>query len=120
MTCCSDFENLTEGQSIWNGDFNGTGISDLLFYNPGDDNWRLGTFSGNQLNWGLIGNTANFGHGINDGRPFWIGKFSQSVRDEVLFYYPGDDNWWLGTLNNGQLQWSLAGNTTGFGHRIND
>jgi hypothetical protein len=105
---------------IWIGDFNGDGQADVLFYYPGDDNWWLGTFSGSQLNWGLIGNTAGFGHGINDGRPFWIGRFSRSDRDEVLFYYPGDDNWWLGTLDGGQLSWSPAGNTAGFGHGIND
>jgi hypothetical protein len=35
----------------------------------------------------------------------------------VLFYYPGDGNWWLGSHAGpgGQLQWSFAGNTLGFG-----
>jgi hypothetical protein len=33
----------------------------------------------------------------------------------VLFYYPGDDNWWLGSIAGGQLTWQLVGNTAGFG-----
>jgi hypothetical protein len=72
------------------------------------------------LGWSFLGNTAGFGHAINDGRPFWIGDFKGAERDSVLFYYPGDDNWWLGTVANGQLQWELVGNTANFGHAIND
>jgi hypothetical protein len=111
---------INDGRLFWIGDFDGDGRDEVLFYYPGDDNWWLGTYGGNQLQWSLAGNTASFGHRINDGRPFWIGRFSQSQRSEVLFYYPGDDNWWLGTYDGNQLQWSSAGNTAGFGHRIND
>jgi hypothetical protein len=111
---------INDGRPFWIGDFNGDGKSDVLFYYPGDDNWWLGTFNGTQLGWSLVGNTSGFGHAINDGRPFWIGRFSRPERDQVLFYYPGDDNWWLGTVNGTQLTWNLAGNTSGFGHGIND
>jgi len=52
---------------------------------------------------------------LADGRPIWIGKFSQSTLSQVLFYYPGDRNWWLATYSGSQLQWRLVGNTTGFG-----
>jgi hypothetical protein len=110
---------INDGRPFWIGDFNGGGRADVLFYYPGDDNWWLGTFSGTQLGWSLVGNTKGFGHRINDGRPFWTGKFS-SASDQVLFYYPGDDNWWLGTINGGRLSWNLVGNTRGFGHAIND
>jgi hypothetical protein len=111
---------IYDGRPFWTGDFNGDGRKDVLFYFPGDDNWWLGTFNGSQLTWSHAGNTAGFGHAINDGRPFWIGNFSRADRDEVLFYFPGDDNWWLGTFNGSQLTWSHAGNTAGFGHAIND
>ena len=65
------------------------------------------------LQWSNIGNTAAvFGHGINDGRPFWIGDFTVGGRSQVLFYSPGDDNWRLVSVDAaGQLQWSLIGNT---------
>ena len=46
--------------------------------------------------WSHVGNTAGFGHAINDGRPFWIGDFTGNGSTDVLFYFPGDDNWWLG------------------------
>lgn len=113
MTCYSGFGNLAEGRPFWKGDFNGNGRSDMLFYYPGDDNWWLGSHQGpgGQIAWSFAGNTAGFGHGINDGRPFWTGRFSRADRDEVLFYYPGDDNWWLGSHDGNQLAWSSAGNT---------
>jgi hypothetical protein len=72
----------------------------------------------------------SFGHAIStDGRPFWIGDFNGDGKSDVLFYYPGDDNWWLGTFDtdNKIHQWILADNTAGqsnsvskanFGHAI--
>jgi hypothetical protein len=114
------FGDLADGRPIWAGDFNGDGRTDVLFYFPGDDNWWLGTLSGTQLAWSHVGNTAGFGHAINDGRPFWTADFTGNGSTDVLFYYPGDDNWWLGQVINGQLQWSFVGNTAGFGHAIND
>jgi hypothetical protein len=110
---------INDGRPFWIGDFNGNGRTDVLFYYPGDDNWWLGEYNGSQLVWSLAGNTRGFGHGINDGRPFWTGRFSRPDREQMLFYYPGDDNWWLGDYS-GTLNWSLAGNTRGFGHGIND
>jgi hypothetical protein len=80
------------------------------------DNWWLGpadAASHGQLQWSLVGNTAGFGH-IIDGRPFWVGDFTGAGRSQVLFYYPGDFNWWLGSMNPaGKLQWSLVDNTAG-------
>jgi hypothetical protein len=121
---------INDGRPFWTGNFRGADQADILFYYPGDDNWWLGHYdasqpSGQTLQWELVGNTANFGHAINDGRPFWIGDFKGLDRDGVLFYYPGDDNWWLGTYDASQpsgqkLQWELVGNTANFGHAIND
>jgi hypothetical protein len=111
---------INDGRPFWIADFNGDRRSDVLFYYPGDDNWWLGTFSGTTLRWSLAGNTRGFGHAINDGRPFWVADFNGDGKAEVLFYYPGDDNWWLGTFSGNTLTWALAGNTRGFGHRIND
>jgi len=111
---------INDGRPFWTGRFSRSDRDEILFYYPGDDNWWLGSFDGNQLNWALVGNTAGFGHAINDGRPFWIGDFNGDGRDDVLFYYPGDDNWWLGGFAGAQLNWTSAGNTAGFGHAIND
>jgi hypothetical protein len=91
---------INDGRPFWIGDFTGGGSDDVLFYFPGDDNWWLGTMQGGQLTWSFVGNTAGFGHGINDGRPFWIGDFTGGGSDDVLFYFPGDDNWWLGSLTD--------------------
>jgi hypothetical protein len=98
---------------FWVGAFDATGLDNILFYNPPDSHWWLGTFNGNQLSWHFVGNTAGFGN-ISELQ-FWIGDFGTFGQDNVLFYYPGDGNWWLGTLNRSesasQLNWARTSNT---------
>lgn len=110
----SGFGELGDGRPIWTGAFTGSGRSEVLFYYPGDSNWWLGRNTGTAIQWSLAGNTSGFGQ-VWDGRPFWTGDFSGSGRTEVMFYFPGDGNWWLGRHDGRQLQWSFAGNTSGFG-----
>jgi len=98
---------------VWVVDFTGSGKSEIMFYYPGDGNWWLGTFSGTQLNWTLAGNTAGFGN--ISSNPFWLGNFTGPGKSDILFFSRGDKNWWLGTFSGTQLNWSLAGNTAGFG-----
>jgi len=101
-------------KTVFVGDFTGSGRDSLLVYIRGKGNWRIGRFSGTTLNWAPAGDTRGFGE-VGDGRPFWTGKFSGSDRAELLFYYPGDGNWWRGQCNDTSLSWSLAGNTLGKG-----
>ena len=109
------FGQVWDGRPFWIGDFDGNGKADVLFYYPGDSNWWLGTFNGDQLQWSFAGNTAGFGQ-LADGRPIWSGDFAGNGKTDVLFYYPGDNNWWLGQFDaQNQLTWNLAGNTAGFG-----
>src|SRR2546421_516055 len=98
------------GRLLFVGVLMGTGGTDILFYYPGDFNWWLGSIVNGQLTWSLVGNTAGFGQ-VADGRPFWTGYFSGVFRADILFYYPGDGNWWLGTITGSQLNWQLVGNT---------
>jgi hypothetical protein len=103
------FGQVWDGRPFWVGDFTGDGRADMLFYYPGDRNWWLGSYAG-QFAWSFAGNTAGFGQ-VHDGRPFWTGNFSRADRSQVMFYFPGDGNWWLGSRDTGQLGWSFAGNT---------
>jgi hypothetical protein len=102
----------------WIGDFTGSGKAEVLFYSPGDQNWWHGTFTGGNLGWTLAGNTKGFGNTQSD--PTWIGNFTGSGKSQLLFYSPGDQNWWLGTFTGGSLGWTLAGNTKGFGNTRSD
>jgi hypothetical protein len=113
----SGFGQVWDGRPFWIGDFTGNGRADVLFYFPGDDRWWLGSHQGpgGQLAWTFAGETSGFGHAINDGRPFWAGNFSRGDRAEMLFYFPGDQRWWLGAHDGQQLRWTFAGSTTGFG-----
>ena len=108
------FGQVWDGRPFWTGNFSRSDRTEVLFYHPGDGNWWLGTHDGNQLSWSFAGNTNGFGR-LDDGRPFWVGNFSRGDRAEVLFYHPGDGNWWLGSHDGNQLSWSFAGNTNGFG-----
>ena len=110
-----NFGQIADGRPIWVGDFSGGGTIDVLFYYPGDGNWWLGKFVNNSISWNLAGNTIGFGN-IADGRPIWVGDFSGSGTTDVLFYFPGDSNWWLGKFVNNSISWNLAGNTAGFGN----
>jgi Metallo-peptidase family M12B Reprolysin-like len=110
MSCWDGFGNLADGRPFWVGDFSGSGKSEVLFYFPGDGNWWLGSHDGNDLAWDFVGNTNGFGQ-VWDGRPFWVGDFSGSGKSEVLFYFPGDGNWWLGTHDGNDLAWDFVGNT---------
>jgi hypothetical protein len=107
----SGFGDLADGRPVWVGDFNSDGRTDVLFYYPGDDNWWLGSLDAGtgQLTWSFAGNTAGFGHAINDGRPFWIGDFNGDGGADVLFHFRGDLNWWRGSVSGNSLNWTLAG-----------
>ncbi|HET8955114.1 MAG TPA: VCBS repeat-containing protein [Solirubrobacterales bacterium] len=109
------FGDIWDGRPFWIGDFDGDGKADVLFYAPADGNWWLGSHDGAKLAWSLAGNTLstpNFGD-IWDGRPFWVGDFSGAGRAEVLFYTPGDGNWWRGSHDGTALVWADDGNTLG-------
>ena len=47
--------------------------------------------------------------------------FSGTGRAKVLFYSPGNQNWWLGSMStSGTQNWRLAGNTKGSGNTAQD
>ena len=116
----SGFGNLLEDHRFWLGHFTNLDQIDLLFYTAADGNWWLGRFSDKQqLRWSLACNTSNFGN-LDDDRPFWVGDFLGTKRADLLFYTPGDGNWWLGHFSDKQqLKWSKVCNTSGFGN-LND
>lgn len=103
---------------IWVDDFNGDGRTEVLFYGQRDHNWWMGSISGGSLTWRLVGNTAGFGN-LNDGRPIWSGYFRGVFQADLLFYHPGDHNWWMGVFNGSTFNWQFVGNTSGFGN-LND
>ncbi len=52
-----------------------------------------------------------------DGRPFWVGAFTQAAATEIVFFHPSDGNWWLGRFDAaGTLTWTFSGNTAVFGN----
>src|SRR4029453_197145 len=113
------FGNLIDGQHpIWIANFTGAGHAQVMFYYSGDGNWWLGDMVGGQLQWSLASQSAGFANLIDGQHPLWIADFTGVGHAQVMFYYSGDGTWWLGTLVGGQLQWSLASQSAGFGNLI--
>jgi hypothetical protein len=55
--------------------------------------------------------SSGFGNLIDGQHPIWIADFTGAGHAQIMFYYAGDGNWWLGDMVAGKLQWSLTGNT---------
>ena len=96
--------------NTWVGDFTGDGQADLLYYLRSRRTWYLGSWAAGSLAWTQVGETGGFGQ-VGDGRPFWVGDFDGDGADELLCYFPGAGDWWLGDVSGTQLTWSMVGNT---------
>ncbi len=118
------FKGLYDGQVFWVARFADPATDSLLFYYPKDGHWWLAIFKTGlgQFDWTRVSSTNaskknaphNFGPMIREaGYRFLTGKFSQNQRDEVLVYIPGDNSWWLATLDasKAELAWSHVGNS---------
>jgi hypothetical protein len=113
------FGNLIDSKHhIWFGDFSGVGRTQVMFYYSGDGHWWLGDLVGGLLNWRLVSQTAGFGNLLDGQHPIWIGDFTGAGHLQVLFYYAGDGNWWLGEMTNNGLSWSLVSQSAGFGNLL--
>jgi hypothetical protein len=106
---------------FWIGDFVGTGFDQLLTMH--NDDWMAWFLvpdppSSHEFAAMGLGSTSGFGN-IWDGRPFLQGDFTGAGHDQLIFYTPGDGNWFLGACENAdnRLQWRLVGNTQG-AHRV--
>src|SRR5262249_11923554 len=99
------FGQVWDKRPFWTGDFNGDGRAEVLFYYPEDKNWWMSTFDGNgKMSWGRRppGNTRGLGQ-VGDGRPIWTGDFDGDGKQDLLFYHPGDRNWWFGNFDSARI-----------------
>ena len=114
MVSYESLGDLMDGRRWWIADVRGIGRSQFVFHNASDRNWWIGTFDGGAqaFTWDVAGHSSGFGD-LQAGHLFWTGRFSREDRDQILFYYPGDQNWWLGTYDDhvGRLDWVSAGNS---------
>lgn len=116
MSSYSSFGNATHDSiRLFTGDFTGDGHKDILFYSADNHDWWLGRSDGSTLQWSHAGNTTGFVDLTRSDIRLFSGDFTGDGRTDILFYFAGDHNWWLGRSDGGTLQWSHAGNTASFG-----
>ncbi len=48
----------------------------------------------------------------------FTGDYNGDGKTDVLFYYKGDGNWWMGLSNGQTLAWHGAGSSGGFGNLL--
>ncbi len=102
---------------FYGGDFTGDGKSDIMVFGGNDNNWRLGTSDGTNLTWSVVSNTGNFGGLLDGAHRTFTGDFTGDGKADALFYYSGDNHWWLGTSSGTALTWSLVCTST-FGNLL--
>jgi hypothetical protein len=113
---------VTEDCQILHGFFKGGNAEGVLIYSPVEGLWYLGSLSKEgYLIWQTVCNTGDgsVGFGNIAGDLFWVGDFTGTGKDSVLFYNWTDSHWWLGTLNaQNVLVWNLAFDMTAFLQQI--
>jgi hypothetical protein len=115
----SSFGNLLDGAHwLATGDFDGDGKMDVVVYASADGSWRLGLSTGTQLTWKSAGATSGFGNLLDGRHRLSVGDYDGDGKTDVLFYYAGDGNWWLGHSDGATLTWKNLGSTSGFGNLL--
>jgi hypothetical protein len=108
--------NLVDGHhAFYTGDFDGNGKADVLIQGS-DGSWRLGLSDGTQLSFSIAASTSGFGDLLDGAHRTFVGDFTGDGKSDVLFYYSGDGNWWLGTSSGSAFSFANAGSTSGFGN----
>jgi hypothetical protein len=111
------YGNLIDGSHlIFDGDFNGDGKADVLFLNASDHNWWMGISDGTNLTFHQAGNTDGYGNLADNSHRILTGDFTGDGKTDVLFYYSGNGDWFLGTSDGNQLTWSHVANSSADGN----
>jgi hypothetical protein len=102
----------------FDGDFDGDGQSDQLVYHAGTGNLTLGRHDGKTFQWSGFGNARGFGNLLDGRHALFARDFTGDGKTDLMFYYAGDGNIWLGRSVGSAFAWGLASNVSGFGNLL--
>jgi hypothetical protein len=100
------------------GDFDGDGRSDRLVYHGTTGDLLLGRSSGLSFSWSVAGNIAGFGNLLDGQHALFAEDFTGDRKTDILFYYAGDGNWWLGRSTGTAFTWGIASNSADYGNLL--
>ena len=100
------------------GDFDGDGRADQLVYHGTTGDLLLGKSAGASFAWSVAGNIAGFGSLLDGRHALQARDFTGDGKTDLLFYFAGDGNWWLGRSEGSSFAWAVLGNSAGFGNLL--
>jgi hypothetical protein len=99
-----------DGAFCLNGPFSSAGKCELLGFHPGEQKWYLGTFADGKLLWHYCGDGLGLApESLGNKQQYFVGNFVHSAKSEILFAHPENKSFWLGFVQNGQLNWRQVG-----------
>jgi hypothetical protein len=113
------FGDLLDGaHAFLDGDFDGDGKKDLLFYYNGDGSLWFGRSNGATLAWSQMGNVSPFGNLIDSGHRLAASDFNGDGKTDLVSYFAGDGTIRFGLSSGTGFTWSVASNVSGSGNLI--
>jgi hypothetical protein len=113
----NNFGNLIDpSRRIVQGDFNGDGKTDFLFYYNGDGHCYMGLSDGMNLTWHLASTVTSTSPLTDPSYRLFVGDFDGDHKSDLAYYNSDDGSWSIGASDGTNLTWHAAGSDATLGN----